>query len=498
MAITKIQSGAIPADAIDTTHIGDVGADKITGQVVSSQISDLGVTHAKLHTDMDLSSKTVKLSSFDINADYNIVERYKADGSTRLGYLLFRDDGPNYLEFNDTGANQDFRFASNNSSIVTIKANGNVGIGETSPDLGSSGSGLHIKGPSGKYGVLKVDRSTTSEEGWVQFSNNSVDKFRIASDSSTNLKFIHSGVAERMRINSSGGVGINTNSAIEYMLDVGRDDLAYVSGKTMRINSNGDTIFSLSRQGTSLMSMRNDSTGYTCISSNNSSKLMLGFGTGDAGAINNHLYFTSGETIVNDAGQDRDFRVEGATNTALIFVDASANSVRFGKTSSSNTAAGIMWNHNDYLGITTTSTDAGDRVLLLNRQGGDGDILEFRTVNVKRGDIEATSSGVTYNTTSDRRLKDNIQPISDATDKLMDMKPVTHTWIDNPDEPQVHGFIAQEMQDVIPEAVSGDAESDEMMSMDYGRITPVIVAALQDALNEIKELKTRIDELENK
>jgi hypothetical protein len=54
------------------------------------------------------------------------------------------------------------------------------------------------------------------------------------------------------------------------------------------------------------------------------------------------------------------------------------------------------------------------------------------------------------------------------------------------------------MQEVVPEAVSGDAESDEMMSMDYGRITPVIVAALQDALNEIKELKTRINVLENK
>ena len=80
----------------------------------------------------------------------------------------------------------------------------------------------------------------------------------------------------------------------------------------------------------------------------------------------------------------------------------------------------------------------------------------------------------------------------------MDMKPVTHTWIDNPESPQVHGFIAQEMQEVVPEAVSGDADSDEMMSMDYGRITPVIVAALQDALKEIKELKTRIDELEAK
>ena len=151
MAITKIQSGAIPADAIDTTHIGDVGADKITGQVVSSQISDLSVTHAKLHTDMDLSSKTVKLSSFDINADYNIVERYKADGSTRLGYLLFRDDGPNYLEFNDTGANQDFRFASNNSSIVTIKANGNVGIGTSSPSetLDVSGN-IRALGPNSR------------------------------------------------------------------------------------------------------------------------------------------------------------------------------------------------------------------------------------------------------------------------------------------------------------------------------------------------------------
>ena len=76
------------------------------------------------------------------------------------------------------------------------------------------------------------------------------------------------------------------------------------------------------------------------------------------------------------------------------------------------------------------------------------------------------------------------------------MKPVTHTWLDNPEAPQVHGFIAQEMQEVVPEAVSGDAESDVMMSMDYGRITPVIVAALQEATNEIKALKQRVTELE--
>jgi hypothetical protein len=54
------------------------------------------------------------------------------------------------------------------------------------------------------------------------------------------------------------------------------------------------------------------------------------------------------------------------------------------------------------------------------------------------------------------------------------------------------------MQDIVPEAVSGDPEGEEMMSMDYGRITPVLVAALQEATNEIKALKQRVSELEAK
>jgi hypothetical protein len=166
------------------------------------------------------------------------------------------------------------------------------------------------------------------------------------------------------------------------------------------------------------------------------------------------------------------------TTSARFEVDATSNSRTAGITTKSSALCLGLWNTNN----------------------SSGDMIQFSygTNGTDVGSIAHDGAGVTYNTTSDRRLKDNIEPISDATNKLMNMNPVTHTWIDSPDEPQVHGFIAQEMQEVIPEAVSGDAESDEMMSMDYGRITPVIVAALQDALNEIKELKTRIDELENK
>jgi hypothetical protein len=136
--------------------------------------------------------------------------------------------------------------------------------------------------------------------------------------------------------------------------------------------------------------------------------------------------------------------------------------------------------------IVQTATSGARQLVMFRTTQGSGDL----------GSVTHDGTGVTYNTTSDRRLKDNIEPITDATDKLMSMKPVTHTWIADPEADAVHGFIAQEMQEIVPEAVSGDPDGEEMMSMDYGRITPVLVAALQEATNEIKALKQRVSELE--
>jgi hypothetical protein len=110
------------------------------------------------------------------------------------------------------------------------------------------------------------------------------------------------------------------------------------------------------------------------------------------------------------------------------------------------------------------------------------------------GSVKANNTGTTYNTTSDRRLKENIELITDGKEKLLAMKPSTFNFINDESKTKTHGFIAQEMKEILPEAVSDGTT----MSMDYGRITPVIVAALQDALKEIEELKTRINELEAK
>ena len=98
-----------------------------------------------------------------------------------------------------------------------------------------------------------------------------------------------------------------------------------------------------------------------------------------------------------------------------------------------------------------------------------------------------TNAGVTYNTTSDERLKENIETLQNGTELLKAMRAVTYDW--KADGNSDTGFIAQEMNEVMPQAVSeGD---DGMLSMDYGRVTPIIVAALQDALKRIDELEAK-------
>jgi hypothetical protein len=148
-----------------------------------------------------------------------------------------------------------------------------------------------------------------------------------------------------------------------------------------------------------------------------------------------------------------------------------------------------------------TDANAGWSSMYVNREwesGEDDRVMQIAVNGTVKGSIRASTSGTSYLTSSDLRLKDNIKPIVDATDKLMSMKPVTHTWIADPEAPSIHGFIAQEMQEIVPESVSGEPDGEDMMSMDYGRITPVLVAALQDAHNKITALEKRLTELEIK
>lgn len=78
------------------------------------------------------------------------------------------------------------------------------------------------------------------------------------------------------------------------------------------------------------------------------------------------------------------------------------------------------------------------------------------------GDITINSGGTVYNTTSDYRLKENVKPMTKAIEKIARLKPVTYRWKATGEDGQ--GFIAHELQEVFPDAVTG--EKDGMMEVD--------------------------------
>jgi hypothetical protein len=182
----------------------------------------------------------------------------------------------------------------------------------------------------------------------------------------------------------------------------------------------------------------------------------------------------------------------GASNTERMRIDSSGNLLVGTSNTSWTTDEGLRYFNGSSLIVTRDS----DEPLNLNRTTNDGDIAGFKKDGTTVGSISVTGSGTTYNTTSDIRLKTAIEPIDHATDMLMAMNPVSHRWKADPDADAVHGFIAQEMEEIVPEAVSKGDSEDDMWSMDYGRITPVLVAALQDAHRKIEDLETRLAALE--
>jgi len=105
-------------------------------------------------------------------------------------------------------------------------------------------------------------------------------------------------------------------------------------------------------------------------------------------------------------------------------------------------------------------------------------------------------TSVVYNTTSDYRLKENIQPIANAITQVKQLKPSTFNYKSEPDD-TVQGFIAHEVKEVIPKGVAfGEKDGEDMMEMDYARLTPILTAALKEAIAKIETLETKVAALE--
>jgi len=128
-------------------------------------------------------------------------------------------------------------------------------------------------------------------------------------------------------------------------------------------------------------------------------------------------------------------------------------------------------------------------------------MIAFKNPNgYAQGEILTSGSTTSYNTSSDYRLKENVQPMIGALEKVASLKPVTYTW--KADGSNGQGFIAHELQAVVPDCVTGtkdavDAEGKpQYQGVDTSFLVATLTAAIQEQQALIQNLTTRLTALE--
>ena len=168
---------------------------------------------------------------------------------------------------------------------------------------------------------------------------------------------------------------------------------------------------------------------------------------------------------------------------------------------------------NGKVGINESSPDSSYRTTIKESTSGHGVLVLERTSNIDGnfrsmvsfersgtavGTILCSNSATQFNTSSDHRLKENVVTMSNATDRLKQLQPKRFNFILNPDT-TVDGFLAHEVQSVVPEAISGtkdEVDSDNnpvYQGIDQSKLVPLLTAALQEAVTKIEVLETRLN-----
>jgi hypothetical protein len=329
---------------------------------------------------------------------------------------------------------------------------------------------------NGTTGIAGVDGSASTPS--LQGADTNTGMFFPAADT---IAFAEGG-AEVMRIDSSGNVGIGTSSPA-YRLDTAGVTRSQVqSGAT---NNTAPTAFVVANKTTGAHA--------------------AGLGASIQFEYTNSGGAYSGGQISSVGGADpftADLRFfpRNYGFAEAMRIDSSGN-VMIGATSASSKF--LVTSSNDNI-VSTISGNSG-AAYISNRTSASGGSLFvlYITYNGNAvGSITNTSSATAYNTGSDYRLKENIVPMTGALDKVSQLKPVTFKWkVDGSDG---QGFIAHELQEVIPDAVTGEKDavnedgSIKPQGVDTSFLVATLTAAIQEQQTIIESLKTDIAELKAK
>jgi len=397
--------------------------------------------------------------------------------ATGYGSLFFKDSGANFDGYVQYKHNDNFlRFGTATAERMRIDSSGSVGIGTTSPSLNASyDRTIHIHSTLGSLIKLTDATSGTTDADGTELINYGNDTYLVNRDAGNTI-FGTSG-SERMRIDSSGNVGIGTSSP---------DTALHVAGKSTVRNT---IVSNFTLDGGVQVPNPYDGFGFGID--------FIGRDYGNAVRDYAYIYSVMEASGSSAGGGDASFKAglrfytngggaSGTIPTERMRIDSSGNLLVNTIASQSGLAkAAIEFDSGSQYGLEIK--DAGS--------GTTGTLGIFYRGTTAVGSISTNGSTTAYNTSSDYRLKENVVELTGATTRLKQLDPKRFNFIAD-DTTTVDGFLAHEVQSVVPEAITGihnevDADGNPVyQGIDQSKLVPLLVAT-------IKELEARITALEN-
>ena len=369
------------------------------------------------------------------------------NGALSVSGALTQDGG---AVFNEGSADVDFRVESNNltHALFVNGADGKIGIGESVPS-----EMLHIKD----------DTNDDAFGGLIIKSNNGTANVKYGwrgADGSDQLRFATGGT-ERLRIDSEGSITSNT---------------ATTGGTTI-------TAYHTSAKSAGI-TFQNSSSG---TGNSNGFEVALS-GSGTAGTVGYLWNYENGDIRMATNGSERLRILSGGqlviNSTTLPALGTEKLGVQ-GGSASNGCAIGAVTSHRNGLPLFLSNVSDTTNTYLARFATGSG--------GSTRGEIYFNGSALVYATSSDYRLKQNINYDFDATTKLKQLKPAEYRWIEH--QKDDIGFLAHEVQEVFPNAVGGEKDevnddgSIKPQTYDPSKLVPLLTKT-------ILELEARITALE--
>jgi len=430
-----------------------------------------------------------------------------SDDRTSTGAIDFSSGVTRFVSYgaSGTGGIFAFRTASGGASSterMRIDGSGNVGIGTDSPSRQ-----LTVQNSS-DHAIIGAVSGTSNIAGMVMGDTSDDDTGAVLYNNSGNYMYFMTNTAERMRIDSSGNVNIGgTGLAYKLGIFVSNSGTAQ-NAFTSTNNANADYLIKhstdLTTTGTSSGALAVNTAGSETMRMTSGNDVVIGHTAAVGTTHKGKLQVKSAISILdgsnttaatlslyssgaNSAFLSVDPDQEGNDTHFYFYIDGS-NKMKLdnnGRLSidplETRTATGAI----NLLGTVGTSDSGGNAQAIAFRHNASGVI----------GTVTTTASATSYNTSSDYRLKENVDYTWDATTRLKQLKPARFNFIADETNTLVDGFLAHEVSSIVPEAITGakDAvDSDgnpDYQGIDQSKLVPLLVKTIQ-------ELEARITTLE--